>query len=584
MNTFNFGTLDWDFADASASGAEFANQLPQIPGVGHDVPPTIRFSDGFEGFGNDNGSGENHQFLTQNYIFNNLTTWVRGKHTIKFGGEFRWLGESFPLADNLNGTFNFGREATGLLDLNSGNPIASFLLESVESASAFFRSTDRVDKVMDAYILHVGDTWKVTPKVTLNLGIRWDLHRPSWTTEEVNSFFDPNGPNPGAAGRLGALGVCRQRSWRSQFWTPLSRASLQKGLFSPHRACLCLRQPDSRSAGYGIFFSQPFYPGWEGGISTAGLTKDQVFDSTLGGLEPAFILSQGFPQNFEPPPFIDPSFQNGQDILYRDFNGNHLPYAQQWNLTVERQLAADAHISLAYVANKGTRLNSSLGAINVLDPGLLSMGSRLFDEFQPGQASLHGVPLPYPGWVEQMEGCAPSVAQALVPYPQYCSSLQALNEAAGNSTYHSFQLKLEKRFSAGTFLLASYTLSKLIGTNHSVQTTSTDSLTAVFSPFERHRAKSISHDDVPHVLSVAFVYDLPFGPGKRFQSGNTVLNKILEGWSVSSTVRASSGLPQFFRSSQCNVPSQFRAGCVPALREGADPFATSLGDFDPGDG
>ena len=66
-----------------------------------------------------------------------------------------------------------------------------------------------------------------------------------------------------------------------------------------------------------------------------------------------------------------------------------------------------------------------------------------------------------------------------------------------------------------------YTLSKLIGTNHSVQTTSTDSLTAVFSPFERHRAKSISHDDVPHVLSVAFVYDLPFGPGKRASKAAT---------------------------------------------------------------
>jgi hypothetical protein len=183
-----------------------------------------------------------------------------------------------------------------------------------------------------------------------------------------------------------------------------------------------------------------------------------------------------------------------------------------------------------------------------------------------------------------MEGCAPSVAQAMLPFPQYCSQLQPLNEAAGNSIYHSFQLKMEKRFSAGTFLLVSYTLSKLIGSSYTVQATSVPELSSTYSPFERHRAKALSHDDVPHVLSVSFVHDLPFGPGKRFSSSNAVLSKLIEGWSVSSTIRASSGLPQFFRSSQCNVPGQFRSNCVPALLEGANPFATSLGDFDPGDG
>ena len=155
----------------------------------------------------------------------------------------------------------------------------------------------------------------------------------------------------------------------------------------------------------------------------------------------------------------------------------------------------------------------------------------------------------------------------LCPILNIALHLQALNEAAGNSTYHSFQLKLEDPFSEGTFLLASYTLSKLIGTNHSVQTTSTDSLTAVFSPLERHRAKSISHDDVPHVLSVAFVYDLPFGPGKRFRSGNTALNKILEGWSVSSTIHP----PRVFRSfsapaSATCLPSSGLAVCLPCAR------------------
>ena len=127
----------------------------------------------------------------------------------------------------------------------------------------------------------------MTPKLTLNLGIRWDLHRPSWTTDEVNSFFDPKGPNPGAGGRLGRLAFAGDDHGAASFGRRYPE-DLYKKAFSP-RIGLAYAV-DSRTvvrAGYGIFFSQPFYPGWEGGISTAGLTKDQVFDSTLGGLEPA---------------------------------------------------------------------------------------------------------------------------------------------------------------------------------------------------------------------------------------------------------------------------------------------------------
>src|SRR5207237_4993110 len=133
------------------------------------------------------------------------------------------------------------------------------------------------------------------------------------------------------------------------------------------------------------------------------------FSGTNGGLTPAFILSQGFPQTFAKPPFIDSAARNGQDLNYRPFDANRLSYSQQWNLSIERQLGSNFYIGTAYVANKGTRLPSNIVPLNALDPRLLSMGNKLYDEFQPGQTELDGVPLPYPGWVEQMTGCAPSV-------------------------------------------------------------------------------------------------------------------------------------------------------------------------------
>lgn len=586
LNTFNFGALQWYLADEAVSGP-FVDQLPQIAGVAHEVPPGIHFDDGFESLGSGFGfsTGQSNQERMKNFIFTNVTTWIKGSHTIKFGGEFRWLGQSAAPLGEFSGSFFFNRQNTGLLDVNSGSPIASFLLENVADASTFLRSIERIHKRMDAYVLHVGDSWRASSKLTVDFGIRWDLHRPSWSKEDLNSFMDPTRANPGAGGRKGALVFAGDQHGAASFGKRYPE-HLYKKAFSP-RFGMAYAVSDKLvvRAGYGIFFSQPFYGGWGGGIATDGLTASPSFSSSLGGLEPAMILSEGFPQDFRSPPFIDPSFANGTDsILYRGFEGNRLSYSQQWNLTIERQLGEDSHFSAAYVANKGTRLPSAIAEINTLNPSYLSMGPALFDEFEPDQASLHGVPAPYEGWAEQMQSCSPSVAQALLPYPQYCSNLQAVNEMAGNSTYHSLQLKLERRFSSGMFLLGSYTLSKLLTTSNHVHETDLGGTGGRFSPYERHRAKSLSHDDVPQVLSVAFAYELPFGTGKRFRSSNPVINKLTEGWAISVIQRASSGVPTIIDSGQCNVPGQLAASCVPALKEGANPFLVSKDGYDPGDG
>jgi hypothetical protein len=90
---------------------------------------------------------------------------------------------------------------------------------------------------------------------------------------------------------------------------------------------------------------------------------------------------------------------------------------------MDREVARGFMVGLSYVGSRGTHLPSNNDPLNALDPKLLSLGSQLYDEFEPGQTSLHGVAVPYAGWQEQMTGCAPSLAQALLPYPQYCGSL-----------------------------------------------------------------------------------------------------------------------------------------------------------------
>src|SRR5439155_2773311 len=299
--------------------------------------------------------------------------------------------------------------------------------------------------------------------------------------------------------------------------------------------------------GYGVFYNQAFYPGWNSGIGQDGFNFTPSFSSTNGGLNPAFVLAQGLPQNFQRPPFIDSAFLNGQSgPTYRPFDANRLTYAQQWNLTVDHQFSNNFYIRAAYVANKGNRLPSNTVPLNALNPSYLSMGQQLYDEFAPGDTEVDGVPVPYAGWVEQMQNCAPSVAQALRPFPQYCGSLYGVNENSGKSFYNSFQFKAEHRMSNGLWFLGSYTLSKLLTSADYVQSVSlTGGPEGVISPFERQRNKALSLDDVPQILQVSFMYELPVGKGKRFLNIGGPADKLLGGWQVVSLFRVSSGVPFF---------------------------------------
>src|SRR4029453_12988524 len=93
-------------------------------------------------------------------------------------------------------------------------------------------------------------------------------------------------------------------------------------------------------SGYGIFYTQAFYPGWGGGISLDGFSANPSFSSTLGGIEPAFLLDQGFPQNFAPPPSIGSDYRNGQGIFFRPLDANHPPFYHPWDIKVERDAPA----------------------------------------------------------------------------------------------------------------------------------------------------------------------------------------------------------------------------------------------------
>ena len=589
LNHMSMGYLNRNEGYGSVN-QDFVNDFPKIAGVaGYNVPPTMTFGDGFAQMGNNAGINIGNVTTRPTFIINDMVTLTRGSHTIKAGMEYRKIMGNIHSNGNQAGTFNFARGATGVNGVVSGSPVASFLLGAVDNGSATFRAVPNAYPRQHAWIFHAGDTWRLSDKLTLDYGLRWDYYSPSSEKYDVFSFLDPTGPNSGAEGRPGRLAFAGDAYGANSFGSPYPEDNWYGGIAPRVGVVYNLNDKTVIRSGWGIFYTQAFYPGWGGGISQDGFATDASFSSSLAGVRPAFYLDQGLPQTFTAPPIIRDDYDNGKGILYRPADANKRPYAHQWNVTVDRELARNVSLSVAYVGSAGRRLPSSLEPINAINPSYLSMGDALYDEFTPGQASLDGVPAPYAGWAQQLldNGCSPSVAQALSPYPQYCSTLQGLNENHGTSHYNSLQVKLEKRFSGGTYALVSYTLSKTMesaSSNTQRDATTWSGLQGVLSPFEKDRAESIASTDTPQVLSAAFVYELPAGPGKKHMNSG-IGAWVLGGWQASTIFRFSSGLPTYFRSGEfCNVPGQFRAACIPAITNGAAVFAQEKGSFDPAKG
>lgn len=577
VNHVAFGFQNDKYFGGGIDG-KYADKLPQIPGVaGHEYPPVISFDQGFAQFGTGAGDPKIQPWLAPAYIIQDTVSLTKGKHTLSFGGDSRISQNSPTFLSGQSGSFNFASTETGLLGPLSGSPIASFLLEQVDSASATFYTSTTIDARMKSFSLFAGDTWRVTPKLTVSPGIHWEADPPPLEAKDRFAYFDPTLPNPGADNLPGAIAYAGSGNGRSGRRYP---EDAWYGGFAPRIGiAYAVTQKTVVRTGYGLFYDNANMPGWDGGISQDGYNANAVFGSSQGGLQAAFLLSDGMPSNHPVPPNLVSTFDNGGYApVYRPKNGNRLPYTQQWNLTVEHEFNAKDYIAASYVGSKGTRLLSQIDPINVLNPSYLtSLGGALYDEFQPGDTSLDGVPVPFTDFATTMTGCAPSVAQALLPFPQYCNNIRGRDENEGSSIYHSFQLKAEHRFSRGFWALLSYTNSKLITDADAQESTYNAS---VFSPFEKAKNRSLAIEDVPQAFNIAFNYELPFGRGKRLFNQGGALDAIVGGWTINGVFRAQSGIPFQIYSSNCSVPGQLSAMCLPGLLPGASPYAQSLKHID----
>jgi hypothetical protein len=537
---FGHGT-DWDskLGIAGASGRMF-------PGVN-----LAANEGGISSFG-DNVDGDT---IDNGFRLADSLTWVKGRHEFKFGFE-GWYQQYSPLNfQNTSGTFNFGRgetAATQTTASQSGYGIASMLLGDADSANVTAYA-NQARWLSTYYAGFVQDTFKVIPSLTLTLGFRYDVDEPRKEAYGDTSNISLTGLNPGAgnlpgvlvfggdgAGRNGNVNERWANIWKKDFGPRVGFA------WSPSK----FNGKTVFRGGYGIIYGNLQYADF-GGFGRTGFQANPAWNS-VNGFDPGLQIDGGFPA-YPAPPNLDPTQANFTGPDYIDPKYGRPPMQQNWSFEIQKELAADMIMDIAYVGEHSQNLRSNYDAVNTLNPAFFSLGGAL----QTPIGSQTAIPLPFAGFPTGSD-----VAQALVPFPQYYGfNTDGQLENLGQSTYNALEAQLKRRFRNGLNLMASYTWSKTL--------TNADSALPYFATlhqggapqnvFDQRGDKAISNQDLPQNFVISYVYELPFGKNKKFLSNGGVVDRLVGGWSVSGIQRYESGQPIAFG---CATAPPAYADCV----------------------
>ena len=474
--------------------------------------------------------------------------WSRGKHTFNIGGEFRRTYQDNGF-NNTGGAFNFSQRTTSIP--NSGDPnfgnygsaFASYLLGIPDSVN---RAGDQEERLRNVDLSpYVQDDIKFSPRLTVNLGLRWDIMVPFTENNNQIVFLNPNATDPAAVNLAGQplAGAASQFGSGFPGAAGYNRAQTHFGHFGPRVGFAYeLNKKTVVQGGFSVAFL-------DGGAYEYGTNKVAINDGQLlTGLynrasTGSNVSSYGSWDTqvlpLVPPTPFSPGLGGGQQITAFDpVHDGYAPYSQQWNLNFQRQLPFRTFLTAAWVGNRVIHLPSQLNTPNQLNPQYLSLGSKLSDVFAPGQTQLDGVNLPYTNFVNDFGGGA-TVAQALVPFPQYAKVFNNF-EGSGTAYYQSLQVEVDKRFSNGLAFLVGYTLSHLLDNNGS----GFSSFAAgALNRYNQEPEYVVSGADEPQTLKVSGTYELPIGPKKQFFNNQGVTGQVLGGWQVSWLLDYEAGTP-----------------------------------------
>ncbi|HEX4947807.1 MAG TPA: TonB-dependent receptor [Blastocatellia bacterium] len=461
------------------------------------------------------GNGSTYTFSDSSSFSETLNKTV-GNHSLKFGGEVRFLRDNYIAPTSSFGTFNFNRGFTQRNplagDAASGNSFASLLLGYPASASVPINATFAFQHLY--YGTFFQDDWRVSRKLTLNLGLRWDYESPtSERFNQLNAGFDKTSPSP-----LQAPGL--QLKGGLLFVSEDNRLPYKRDLnnFGPRvGVAYQLNDKTVLRGGYGMSYLPAFDPGTRLGFS---VSTDYVA-STDGNLKPANTLSNPYPNGLIRPSGSALGLRTliGQGFTFYDTDVK-IPKNHQFSFGVQRELPWKMMLDVSYIGSRTRNLITSR-SINEVSATDLAQGAAYLNA---------QVPNPMAGLIPSnaaLNGATIVRSQLLRPFPQFTGLTQD-RMTIGRAWYNSAQVRLEKRLSNGLHYLFSYTFSKNMEAVGYLN--AQDPLGQL--------ASVVTADHAPHRMMISGGYDLPL-----FQNSGAMLRGIAGGWKLNVIGTFQSGLP-----------------------------------------
>lgn len=550
-----------------------------------EILPTINFN-GFDSpttWGVNSNGETNSTNRKLGLSFANNFLYNHGRHTMNIGWEVRRSYQDDDECQNCGGQFSFDAITTSNGDTNSGDLLnenntgsafASFLMGSVDNAYRQFATENRLRNLY--FGPYFQDDIKISPRFTINAGIRWDIARPFTDGTKNNIvFFNPGAPDASAIspstgnpinGGVSLLGTC-------SYCVGYNRASVDWHEFSP-RAGFAWQWNSKTVILGGLAINHLDGGAFEYGNNKVAVNYGNLLTGTFNVPSnntnvPAYGNWDVTQMPLPPPTPFTSGLADGFGIIYEFAKKTGgLPYIGNYNIGIQRELPGNTLISASYVGNRVLHIPSLLNNPDQLNPAILNqlcpnnaancvLGVAWTDPTAQavlqamGYGQSGGYYTPYANFINDY-GAGVELAQALRPYPQYGSIYNDF-ENAGVAEYNAMQLQLQKRFTNGLTYLVSYTLSKTMS--------NTDSGFGEFNAgslntYDQKAEYQIADNDQTHLLTISGVYELPIGPHHKVMGSDNAFNRLaFGGWQLSGILSYQSGTPFGIGANGCPLQS-----------------------------
>jgi hypothetical protein len=520
------------FANQGLGFAPSALGLPGYIDTAVDFPmfPSFSVTD-YRGLGG--GDHRRNAFMTYTAVAN--VTRSMGQHSLKFGTDIRLMRVNVNEGRNA-GAFSFTRSMTQGPNPNqssttAGNGFASLLL-GTGSSGQLQANYKNVATQSPYYAGYFQDDWRVNHKLTLSLGLRWDIDIPRTERYNRTNYFDPGLTNPASAALPGLKGglvfVGVNGASRQQFVADKNNFAPRFGLSWQFIPKTVLR------LGYAHVYG-PSQQAAAGTIGTMGFRVDNTWVATIDGINPADPLRNPYPRGVAQVTGSSAGaltqFGNRIEATTRDIVS---PWTRQVNLNLQRELPLDTLLEVAYVHTRGFYLhrNDEGGlSLNQLPASAMSLGSQLNE-----QVTNPFFGTPFAAGV--LASARTSRAQLLRPYPQFTDIIPIYSVGA-SSFYHSLQVSASKRYSKGLQMGLAYTFAKSLDDGLSHQ-----------DSYNMRADRALSDIDIRHRAVITAVYEIPVGRGRRFgQNWSRWMDAAFGAWQTNGIATFSTGTPLGFSAS-----------------------------------